>query len=215
MRDGSTPKALAKRSGWAVEARYLTKLPAAALLLLADGMPQQLVKVRAPLTPVGPAGIGTASHWIFGWLAFIAPMIQLPSVDMAALPRPKASPAQPELSCSGNLRIPCLAIDCTHSSALMFWGELKAKPVPALFMYEPPFSAKKAPKRSRLSPTARPVTVLVVSFLESACNLAHVVGRSALVRPAAFHMVVLISTARFEKSFGTQYHVLLYVYAFT
>src|SRR5579871_2871771 len=134
-------------------------------------------------------------------------MIQLPSVAIAALPRPNASPAQPADCCGGNSRLPCLAIDCTNCSAATFCGELKANRVPALFMYDPPFSAKKAPSRSRVLPMSSPMTPLLVSFLASAASMFQLVGISALVSPAAFHSVVLISSARLEKSFGTQYHV--------
>ena len=59
--------------------------------------------------------------------------------------------------------------------------------------------------RSRLLPITRPTWSAVVSVCATVGSSSHVVGMSASVRPAASHASVLISSARVEKSFGTQY----------
>ena len=55
------------------------------------------------------------------------------------------------------------------------------------------------------TPMPSPATLPLVSFLDTSVNWSQVVGMSASVRPAFFHISVLIWRAREEKSLGTQY----------
>src|SRR5215813_11146158 len=101
MRDGITPNALVNSSCCLAVVIASTKLMAWSLNLVLLEMPQHWVNESVPLVPDGPAGIGTARYLMFGKSCCMAPLIQLPSVVIAALPLPKASPPQPASSCFG------------------------------------------------------------------------------------------------------------------
>src|SRR5689334_12036232 len=99
-RDGMTPNALAKAICCSPAVIASTNLIAWSLYLLLAAMPQQLVK-ESVACAFGPAGRGCTVYFTLGKSVCSAPLIQLPSMVMATLPLPNASPAQPESSCLG------------------------------------------------------------------------------------------------------------------
>ncbi len=171
-------------------------------LLLAE-MPQQLVNDRVPL-PFGPAGSSCTVYVTFGKSFCMAPLIQLPSIVMAALALPNASPPQPASTTFGYLASPCFSSPRTYWRAVRFSGVSAGACLPSVLVIQPPACTMNAPTRSRVSPMTSGVTPLAVSFWATLVSCSQVVGTSASVSPALCHRSVLISRARVEKSFGAQ-----------
>jgi hypothetical protein len=102
------------------------------------------------------------------------------------------------------LALPSASIDFTNSRASTFGSESAVISSPSGSVMPPPACTMKAPMRSRVSPSASPVCLPVVSFPATSLSSSQVVGTSASVSPAASHAAVLICRPSVEKSFGAQ-----------
>ena len=202
-RDGMTPNALAKVICCSPLVIASTNLIAWSLYLLFAATPQHWVKERVPC-PFGPAGSATTLYFTFGKSFCRAPLIQLPSMVITALPLPNASPDQPASSCFGYLARPVLSMVLTYWRAARFSGVSAVGCLPSLLVSQPPFCTMKAPIRSRVSPSASGTCPLALIFWATAVSCSQVVGTSASVSPALVHRSVLICRARVEKSLGAQ-----------
>ena len=132
----------------------------------------------------------------------MAPVSQLPSMAMAALPVPKASPPQPVPRSEENFRTPSVRSVLTSVRPATEPSELAVASVPSALVRPPPACAMKAPTRAYSGLQVRPTTSPLVRVLATAAREAQSVGRSASVRPAAVHISELMNSARVEKSLG-------------
>src|SRR5579864_1135118 len=76
-----------------------SRVHAACLFGVSFAIEYETVKARLP--PVLSLTIGKTPYWTFGYVDFMNGRSQLPSMIIAALPLPSASPHQPEPSLSG------------------------------------------------------------------------------------------------------------------
>ena len=107
-----TPNALANSICCSVVVRYSTRDLAPSVLSASVAMPQQLVYWMVPL-PAGPAGSSATMYSTSGKSFCIAPVIQLPSITIAASSLPNASPPHPAPRSEEYANVPALRLSFT------------------------------------------------------------------------------------------------------
>ena len=161
-----TPNASANAICWSTLVRLLTRSTACFWCLLFAAMPQQLVNSRVPLPP-GPSGSSATVALTFGKSFFSAPRIQLPSMVIAPMPLPNASPPQPAAGLVSvlNFRTPASISFLTSSRPATVSGLSAVTFVPSSLTNQPPACFTNAPERLMSLPITRPVVLPLVSFL--------------------------------------------------